>query len=330
MGTFRVINQKHEVIKESDPMLHIERIARVCYKSEDKIEKGSAAKMINILRERKHHAMLEHYRFIMEVNRVTYEILERLELATFRLTHDGRYVISFNVRSLINMVDDSNCEAHNVLPKVVECIRDDLIGHIVKKYGCNELFGCDAPAVLSIPITFIKNERSEMSAKEWTVHGWMSVLFTTDRGVTHEIVRHRLCSFAQESTRYVNYGKKDCLVFVKPNIDDENMLKIWEHSMSVAADDYLQLIDIGAQPQQARSVLPNSTKSDIVVTTYVEEWLHIFELRAIGTTGAPHPMMKELMSPLLTESIAEWYIKGDIVDGELNGNLKIGGDWCYV
>jgi thymidylate synthase (FAD) len=130
--------------------------------------------------------------------------------------------------------------------------------------------------------------------------GHIAVKFITDRGVAHEIVRHRLCSFAQESTRYVNYNNKG-FEFIKPVWWDEWSpieRTIWKEQMCWVGDRYNSLIELGSKPQQARSILPNSLKAEIVVKANVREWRHIFKLRC---NKAAHPQMVGLMTPLLEE-----------------------------
>ena len=135
-------------------------------------------------------------------------------------------------------------------------------------------------------------------------HCSLSVKFITDRGISHELIRHRLASYAQESTRYVNYGKSG-IEIIKPVFThsefDSTLDEVWCEQMSEAEFTYNQMIEAGFPPQDARSVLPNSTKTEIVVTANLREWRHIFALRAVGTTGKPHPQMRALMIPLLQE-----------------------------
>jgi thymidylate synthase (FAD) len=142
-------------------------------------------------------------------------------------------------------------------------------------------------------------------------HWAISVKFVIDRGVSHELVRHRIASFSQESTRYCNYKKKGGQVtFVIPpwvnlqpgEYQDEFQLDgicnadhLWAMAMLDSEYRYLQLLDKGWQPQQARSVLPNSLKTEIVVTANPREWRHIFKLRC---DKAAHPQMREVMVPL--------------------------------
>lgn len=173
----------------------IEKVARVCYKSEDKITDGSAERMVKALVKSKHEAMLEHFSF--------------------------------------------------------------------------------------------------------------SVKFICDRGVSHEIVRHRVASFAQESTRYCNYGTKGGEITVIEPIwlVGKNVLEwsSWEEAVRVSEYQYLELLDNGYTPQEARAVLPNSLKTEVVMTANLREWRHFFSLRACGTTGKPHPQMLEVAVPLLKE-----------------------------
>lgn len=140
----------------------------------------------------------------------------------------------------------------------------------------------------------------------------MTVKIICDRGVSHEIVRHRPASYAQESTRYANYFKAKFggqitvaeTPFFDPNADDISveesnrrvkLYDIWEDAMLHAERAYMQLIGLGATPQEARSVLPNSTKTEIVITASLAEWQHIFRLRCDKTA---HPQMREVMIPL--------------------------------
>lgn len=132
-------------------------------------------------------------------------------------------------------------------------------------------------------------------------HGIISVKFTVDRGVSHEIVRHRMASFAQESTRYCNYaGDKfgNELTFIKPSFFNIEEYRDWKRTMKNIEKHYLKLIEMGAKPEEARSVLPNSLKTEIVVTANYREWRHIFALR---TSHRAHPQIREVMIPLMQE-----------------------------
>lgn len=128
-------------------------------------------------------------------------------------------------------------------------------------------------------------------------HVSLTVRFICDRGVTHELVRHRLAAYTQESTRYVNYQKRGMQV-IKPCFLEEGgrMYHIWVTAVKNAETAYNNLIDLGATPQEARSVLPNSLKTEIVTTMNIREWRHVLRLR---TAEAAHPQMREIMCQLL-------------------------------
>lgn len=132
-------------------------------------------------------------------------------------------------------------------------------------------------------------------------HSGISVRFICDRGVSHELVRHRLCSFSQESTRYCNYsgdkfGRE--ITFIRPVFwkKGSTMYNTWEGAMKEAEKAYLYLLNNGASPQEARSVLPNSLKTDIVVTANIRQWRLVFAQRCASPA---HPQMRQSMLPVL-------------------------------
>ena len=137
-------------------------------------------------------------------------------------------------------------------------------------------------------------------------HAHITVIFTVDRGVSHELVRHRLASFAQESTRYCNYSQDKFgneITVIRPFYLDPRSVEYqeWCKAMQACEKVYLNMLSFGCTPQEARAVLPNSLKTEIAVTANLREWRHILKLRAAGTTGQPHPQMAEIMIPLLKE-----------------------------
>lgn len=150
-------------------------------------------------------------------------------------------------------------------------------------------------------------------------HASATVRFVCDRGVTHEIVRHRLASYSQESTRYCDYNGGHVAFVIPPWCDrllpgeasvvtDDAALgtiseipdpvNFWLYSMQLAENNYKKLRELGWRPEQARSVLPNSLKTEIVMTANLREWRHFFRLR---TSAAAHPQMREVAIPLLAE-----------------------------
>ena len=132
-------------------------------------------------------------------------------------------------------------------------------------------------------------------------HISITVRLICDRGITHEIVRHRLCSFSQESTRYANYSKDKFgseISVIRPFFfkTGSEKYKLLEKSMQASEDAYLNLLKNGAKAQEARSVLPNSLKADIVITANIREWRHILKLRC---SKASHPQIRQSMLPIL-------------------------------
>lgn len=163
-------------------------------------------------------------------------------------------------------------------------------------------------------IVFVKNliKHGHESVLE---HQSISVKIICDRGISHELVRHRIASYSQESTRYCNYSKQNELTFIKPcffsNMQIGNFSfehndfylttneSLWFDTMILCESRYLSMIENGCTPQEARSILPHSLKTEIVVTMNLREWRYFFKLRAAGTCGKPHPQMLEITIPML-------------------------------
>lgn len=148
-------------------------------------------------------------------------------------------------------------------------------------------------------------------------HEKITVRFVCDRGVTHEIVRHRIASYSQESTRYCNYSKDKFggeITFIRPCFwaEDDEKFALWKETMQSVEDSYVKLISLGAKPEEARSILPNSVKTEIMVTMNLREWRHFFKLR---TAERAHPQIREVAIPLLNE------LKGlvPIIFDDING-----------
>lgn len=147
---------------------------------------------------------------------------------------------------------------------------------------------------------------------DWSIveHASVSVDCYVDRGITHELVRHRLFSFTQESTRFVNYEKKMPAAFIKPELSTDaprapngepvalSQDQLWSHAIDSAESMYRRLIASGCSPQIARSVFPNALASRIIITGNLRNWRHFFIMR---TTIEAHPQMKDVTIPLLDE-----------------------------
>lgn len=150
-------------------------------------------------------------------------------------------------------------------------------------------------------------------------HFNITVKFICDRGVSHEIVRHRLASYCQESTRYCNYSKDDfCgeITVVEPFYLQPDTLayNAWKEACEAAEAAYFSLLDWGCTPQEARAVLPNSLKTEVVMTANLREWRHFFKLRC---ATAAHPQMREVATPLLAAMQKKLPIVFDDILGDM-------------
>ena len=158
---------------------------------------------------------------------------------------------------------------------------------------------------------------------DWSVveHSSVTAIMRVDRGVTHELVRHRLFSFTQESTRFVNYKKKGGdLEFIKPALLAETAENTWLESLQRSEIKYFELLDTGVRPQEARSVLPNALAATISVTGNLRNWRHFFLMR---TSRETHPDFKAVTLPMLFEFQKKIpLLFDDIVDARQIDNLR--------
>lgn len=257
----------------------IELAGRTCYKSEDRITETSAKAFVERMIASKHTAMLEH----------------------------GTVYLAFPL-----------CDDEGELINSEFC---KYAGHPYSKEG--EVYISNGQEYVAITTNYrvlVENgwledlqylcEPTEHHDKRVTVH------FVCDRAIANEFVRHRVFSFAQESTRYCNYSKDKFgneLTFIAPSwfkeevshekdgLEDANS-QIFVESCEVAEQNYFDMIKFGeAKPQGARAILPLSLKTELIMTGFVSDWKHFFDLRALGTTGAPHPDASKLAIPLYNE-----------------------------
>lgn len=294
------------------PEQFIEKVGRTCYKSEDKITDDSAAKFVGNLIKRGHEAMIEHWNLIFEVpeENVYNEIrsdwntllqganipLEERLRPYLRFTDytdfavlDGntRYLVSGNMRAWRDFVK-ACVRGFGLLPQY--------LWGLVQNYP---LFFSEYQDY--IPKVFINGAlipvyANELSEEERRIHQDVTMKFICDRGVSHEMVRHRVASFAQESTRYCNYSGDKFgaeITVVRPSWCgvDSATFQHWEAGCKRAEASYFDLIERGCAPQEARSVLPNSTKTEIIVTMNLDGWNHFFGLR---DDPAAQPDMREV------------------------------------
>jgi thymidylate synthase (FAD) len=314
----RVIKPSYEImIQPAGPLgvlQHIEKVARVCYKSEDKItEDGeSAIKMCNNLISRSHEAMIEHSSYIIQAaSYTTYQKIlndiQELEECGYdiflRYTfYEERGIVSGNARAWIDFFK-AYLARYGVMPYYSNIF-------LTEDIDKNVLFGEFQVESLSnepVGVKFISKEDLKEGIEKM-VHYDVSVKFIVDRGVSHELVRHRIASFGQESTRYCNYGNEKfgngitVIDICGGIILDNAMMKLspevrssiheeWCHAMEDAERHYLKMIELGSTAQIARSVLPNSTKTEITMTSNLREWNKFFGLRVPVTA---HPQMREV------------------------------------
>ena len=264
----KIIKPSAIELKQTDLFKHIELCGRTCYKSEDKITDDSCSRFVNMLREHAHGAMLEHGTVYLTI------FITAADKATFAYRDDlirklrGNPYTKFNHR-----LDNGNYYYFTTNYRViVENGWED----VMKEF---------------------QSECTEYHPKRRTFK------ITCNRGVSHEFVRHRVFSFAQESQRYCNYSKDKYgkeITFIEPiwqlNIDMNNsnnskMVYDWEDSMQNAQDTYFYLLECGLTPQLARGVLPNDTKTELIMTGFESDWEHFFTLRCAKDA---HPEAQEV------------------------------------
>jgi thymidylate synthase (FAD) len=292
---------------------HIELAGRTCYKSLDKITEDSAKNFVDRMIKSGHGAMLEHGTIYLYLE-YTSPLSDVNYLKATEIEHKHAKNKYSKVMSISPDYHKTQCYITTNLRVLVENgWLDDL------EYLC---------------------EPTEYHEKRITVK------FITDQGILREFTRHRVFSFAVESTRYCNYSKNKFdneITYILPPWINETSLpddisfhcsddwgalmcehyydfteegkKDWNisdadlHNFLFALDSceqtYLSLIKQGWTAQQARNILPLATKCDIIMTGFVSDWKHFFELRALGTTGAPHPQAKEIAEPLMQEFIKQ-------------------------
>lgn len=269
----KLIESSVQIIKEKDPYKMIELAGRTCYKSEDKITEDSAKEFVDRMIKLGHGAMLEHGTVYLKIIGVFLD-------PTDCDVDYGHYVVSHYTKNKYSKViikhdEDWKSDVYittNLRVLVENGWMDDL------KYIC---------------------EPTEHHEKRITAK------FICDRGVSHEFVRHRVFSFAQESTRYCNYSKdkfNNEIVFIIPSwaevnkfgeivADDNECFYHFKRSLEFAESNYFTLLNNGWKPQQARQVLPNATKTELVMTGFESDWEHFLSLR---TSKNAHPDAQQL------------------------------------
>lgn len=264
----------------------IERAGRVCYKSEDHITEGSAKPFVERMIASKHYAMLEHGTVYLSVSdtHANEDLIQ--ELLYNRFTHSRLFAHCFHFSTNLRVLVEKD------------------MWDVCKQYVCDFDEG------------FFSGDRRV------TVH------FTTQIAVSREANRHRVNSIAEQSTRYCNYYSKDKfggeIAINKPswivtdnfvhslNYDPMNMLdpvEVWWCANAYAEACYMRLLQLGWKPEQARTILPLDTNTELVHTAFVSDWKHFFDLRALSKTGKAHPDMVAVAKPLYEEFKKRGYIR---------------------
>ena len=306
----KIINPSIEIMHNGletefiKPEQFIEKVGRTCYKSEDKITDTSAAKFVSGLVKRGHEAMIEHWNLIFKTTSVWYdEILSDWHT----LLHSGDIVTEERLRPYLRFTDsmDYDGEMRYIISGNMRAWRDyakacvEAMGFMPRyMYGMIRNYPLFFPEYQEyVPVAIVNDilmpigVRDLVGDVEKGVHWNVTVKFICDRGVSHEIVRHRTASFAQESTRYCNYsGEKygNEITVILPakwiGADEEfytNDLDYieWLGGCLASETSYLSMLHHGSTPQEARAVLNNSLKTELIVTMNRNNWSHFFSLR---------------------------------------------------
>lgn len=311
----RVIDTIHQ-----DPYEMIETVGRLCYKSEDKITEGSAVKFVSAMYKSNHHAMLEHYHVMLFMSSYTYkqfinvlnetdEVKETNLRKYVNITHKEltpSYTMSYVSSSFRGFIDILKYISDTGIGTALGAVLHNSFPELFPDY----IYDPDRDSDFDINIVDWDRFKEDILDEEWLTdsqksailskHIPITAIFRCDRGVSHELVRHRPASFGQESTRYCNYSSdkfSKSVTFIEPCFFEPGSYQYnaWENACIESEKAYFTLLDLGAKPQEARSVLGTSVKTEIGLTATEEEWQHIINLRYHGTTGLPHPQMIEVM-----------------------------------
>ena len=275
---------------------HIERCGRVCYKSEGKTKSGSASAFVASLIKRQHESVLEHAWITLEVERE--EANDTLRAIAEALKAGYQNFIRFTP-SRVGAVVSGNARAWRFLMTRML----DMFGILPHSYQAFVRDNPDLFAELDIPVAYdetlpsVEIDPAGLRYKERLVHEAFTIKFICDRGISHEIVRHRVASYSQESTRYCNYSKDQFggeISVIEPwGCEDwpSDVYTAWTSAVCDAEKAYIDMLKAGIPPQNARDVLPTCLKTELVMTATCDEWIHFLTLRG---SEAAHPKIREL------------------------------------
>ena len=296
----RIIEPSVTILDELDQQslpVRIEFCGRICYKSEDKIDNDSAIPFVRKMAEYGHNSVLE-----MGVTTFTV-IAPRQEVADAFLLHQPKFLLTDRLDGKQLLVSGSV----RAFTEMALAHQDDPISralvHALQQqhpYFFETLTWSPCPEAEQIGVKKMSlAEVEQLPLEQFRKHRYLAVKFIVNRAVTHELVRHRPCTFLQESQRYCRYSADKFgneVTFIKPVFfaEDSQEFTIWKESMEAMEAQYLRLLET-CTPQAARTVLPNSCKTEIIVYANLLEWRHILLLR---TSAAAEPSMREVMLPL--------------------------------
>jgi len=301
-----------DMLKDVDTHIYkvIERAGRTAYKSEDKITDNSSESFIKKIIKLEHEAVLEHGTIYLHVSSEIFNLIfEHESFIFFNWVKEDRekhnYIISASVRSWRNLLRELYSNYSKYAGQIIYSKLNGeypLLFSDITNY--DDIPNIDKYCEIMDPITIL-----DFFPQLYR----FSIKFITDRGVSHELVRHRRCSYLQESTRYCNYSKdkfNNQISVIEPLAFKDNnvLLQTWKESVECAEKSYFKLLEQGALPQEARAVLPIDLKTEIIVTTSLKEWEYIFSLR---TSPKAHPHIRSLMLQV-NKYFHEQY--GDLID----------------
>ena len=303
MMKIQYVEPQARLIGTSDPIDRIAECAHTCYKARLRGHEDNLAFVSRLIKAR-HLAAVEHASIHVLLRSADCADICASAIAVPSLRIDSLpegWLVSFNLHGLIDLLEREGEEVESPLYPVAEtllyCAGKEIQSLVSPKDPVLARDILDGDFVNVCEGESVDEERIGRIAPPEVAdrHIFRTVELLTDRGVTHELVRHRLCSFAQESTRYCNYSKDkfgNSLRIVKP-LDYDSRKAVYDSLFAETARSYAVLLAAGARPEEARAVLPNALASTLVISAYMDEWKHIFEQRLAPSA---HPECRRVVS----------------------------------
>ncbi len=308
MASFRLIENSFDEVNHTDFFDKIALVAHNCYQVKEK-DHTSNIGFIQRLVQSGHLAMMEHYRFAFVLNEKQYHSFLELHNPFYELGEYMRekgtfkemvYLLSCSIRPILENLNSEDVLEQDMALLLASSLPSEVTSVLLPDLKPHE----------KVELFDVEKNKEKIPSEIYDRFTYVTYHLITDRGVTHELVRHRVCSFAQESTRYCNYTKDKfdaCLTFMKPSKYEERK-ETYDSFYQKCADSYFELIQSGATPDEARAVLPNSLKASIMVTCNLKEWKKIFFLR---TDPHAHFDIRRLMLLVKDDMVKKGYIQDD-------------------